>query len=258
MFKSITRNSQRIRINSRSIHTIPKLELHDQWKTNGLSNLFSSQGYTESWINFQNYLLTNLTLLTNGTGNETKHPFQILLNTAKQSTKQHIFHFASMAFNNHFFYQQLTNQEIAKETKPSRFLMEKLIHQDIDSLESLKLKMNNIIMNSNGQGVLFLVESKDKSLQFLNCSNDGTPFYYGKNQILDLNGGIDEHTFKQLENLKQRVKNGDSDFNLPILAISYWDIMYIHDFGINGKSEYLNKVWDYINWDIVNKRLFQV
>ena len=34
--------------------------------------------------------------------------------------------------------------------------------------------------------------------------------------------------------------------------------MYIPDYGVTGKSDYLNKLWDHINWDVVNKRLFQI
>ena len=64
---------------------------------------FCPKGYNLAWTDYQNYLLTNLTLLTNGTSLEYKTPYQTLLHTAKQTTQQHVFHYASMAHNNHFF-----------------------------------------------------------------------------------------------------------------------------------------------------------
>jgi len=71
---------------------------HETWSSQGIPGLLSPQGYSTAWTNYQTYLLTNLTLLTNGTANETKKPFEILLNTAKQTTQQHTF-FSSTCFN---------------------------------------------------------------------------------------------------------------------------------------------------------------
>ncbi|EMG47948.1 hypothetical protein G210_1580 [Candida maltosa Xu316] len=170
----------------------------------------------------------------------------------------HVFHYASMAHNNHFFFEQLTNAEDAALTKPSRFLMEKLMHQDVLDVHQLREKMLNLAENSYGQGWIFLVETSDKKLKFLNCMNDGTPYTYLKSHLLDLNGGINESNYQFLETMKQKALNDEKDYNLPILAINYWDYMYINDYGVTGKSEYLSKLWDHINWNVVNKRLFQL
>ncbi|KAI5956276.1 hypothetical protein KGF54_000751 [Candida jiufengensis] len=244
----------------RLIHTLPKLHNHEIWSKEGIPGLLSSKGYNTSWTDYQNYLLTKLTLLTNGTLNETKTPYEILLNTAKQTTQQHTFHYASMSHMNHFFFQQLTTLEESKLTKPSRFLMEKLMHQDILDINSLRNKILHMAENSYGQGWIYLVEDKNKNLNFLQCYNDGTPFYFGKRQQLDLNGGIDEITYKNLNKLEKRnsSESEDDEKYLPILAINYWDFMYIEDYGVTGKSQYLNNLWDHLNWDVINKRLFQI
>ncbi|KAL6451701.1 TIP41 Type 2A phosphatase activator TIP41 [Candida maltosa Xu316] len=260
-YNNVLTKTHRKRITSRltrSIHTVPKLESHKTWTQEGIPGLLSSKGYNTAWTDYQNYLLTNLTLLTNGTSSELKSPYETLLHTAKQTTLQHVFHYASMAHNNHFFFEQLTNAEDAALTKPSRFLMEKLMHQDVLDVHQLREKMLNLAENSYGQGWIFLVETSDKKLKFLNCMNDGTPYTYLKSHLLDLNGGINESNYQFLETMKQKALNDEKDYNLPILAINYWDYMYINDYGVTGKSEYLSKLWDHINWNVVNKRLFQL
>jgi Fe-Mn family superoxide dismutase len=243
---------------TRSFHEVPILKNQEKYLANGIEGLYSSSGFKSAWVDYQKYLTLNLTLHTNGTENELRNPYQILLQTAKQTTEQHIFHFASQAHNNHFVMEQLTDKSSAEKTRPSRALMEKLAFQDIADMETFRERMLLLADSSFGQGWVFLVEYPDKSLRILRCNNDGTPYYYGKNQSLDLNGGVDEGSYEYLNNLKERAQNKERDWALPILGINCWDTAYINDYGVTGKAEYLTNVWDCINWDVVNKRLFQI
>ena len=109
-----------------------------------------------------------------------------------------------------------------------------------------------------GQGWVFLVERADKSLLILRCGNDGTPYHFSKNQSLDFNGAIDQASFNYFNLLKQRAESGAKDFTLPILGINCWDFAYLEDYGVAGKADYLANFWDCINWNVVNKRIFQV
>ena len=263
MFKLISRSSIRNSTSLRSIHTLPKLINHDVWVEKGIPGLFSPQGYNTAWTDYQTYLLTNLTLLTNGTGNEAKHPYQTMLNVAKQTTQQHTYHYAAMSHMNHFFFEQIANKDHAQSTKPSRSLMEKLMHQDILDVDALRDKILTMAESASGQGWVYMVEDKTKSLQFLTCNNDGTPYYFAKRQQLDFNSGIDELSYRSLENLEKRCqdpefKKAEEEHMLPILAINFWDHMYVEDYGVTGKAEYLNNVWEHLNWDVINKRLFQM
>lgn len=242
----------------RSIHEVPSLKNEDIFSKNGIEGLYSPKGFKLAWSDYQKYLTTNLTLQTNGTENELRSAYQVLLHTAKQTTEQHTFHFASQAHNNHLFFQQLDDKSRASNTRPSRFLMERLADQDITSMEALRDRLLTESDSFTGQGWLFLVELPDKSLKFLRCENDGTPYYYGKNQSLDLNGGIDESSYEKLNELNQKAANREKDFTLPILAINAWSPAYIEDYGVTGRSKYLENVWNCINWDVVNKRLFQL
>lgn len=242
----------------RFLHEVPALKQQDQYLKNGIEGLYTPQGFKASWLEYQKYLTMNLTVLTNGTENELKAPYQILLNTAKQTTEQHTFHFASQAHNNHFVFEQLCDKSEAMKTSPSRPLLGRLSDQGFNSIEEFRDAMLSMAELSVGQGWIFLVENPDKSLKLMKCNNDGTPYYYGKNQSLDLNGGIDEGTYEQYTKVQQLAEANERDFTLPILGINYWDTSFINDYGVNGKKEYLNNLWSCINWNVVNNRLFQL
>ncbi|EGW31057.1 uncharacterized protein SPAPADRAFT_142825 [Spathaspora passalidarum NRRL Y-27907] len=254
----IAKRAAGVRLSTRSLHRVPKLEQHHQWSQEGISGVYSPEQFKMAWTDYQHYLLTNLTLLTNGTAYENKHPYQIILQSAKNTTDQHIFHYASQAHNNHLFFQQLTSKDQAQETRPSKFLMQRLVQQDIADVATLRSKIVELGSSTFGQGWLFLVEYPDKQIKLMRTNNDGTPYYYGKSQVLDLNGGVDETSYKFVENLKQRAANGEREYTLPLLSINLWDHAYIRDYGVNGREKYLENVFDCIDWNVINKRLFLV
>lgn len=240
------------------MHDVPALKNHEAFSKSGISGLYSPEQYKTIWNDYQKYLTLQLTLLTNGTENELRTPYQILLKTAKQTTEQHVFHYASQAHNNHFVMEQYADKETAQKTKPLRLLLEKLATLDIPDINTLREKMLLLADSSFGQGWVFLVEDANKNLQIIRCNNDGTPYYYGKNQALDMNGGVDEASFEYLNQLKSMATSKTKDWTLPILGINCWDVAYLKDYGVNGKADYLANMWDCINWDVVNKRIFQV
>lgn len=259
MFKSNSTVLRNIGLTAkRCLHQVPRLNNEESLVAKGIEGLYSAKGFQTAWNDYQKFLTMNLTLHTNGTENELRTPFQIALNTAKQTTEQHIFHYASQAHNNHFVMEQLADKSEAAKTRPSRFLMEKLVSLDILDVETFRERMLLLADSSFGPGWVFLVELPDKSLKIIRCNVDGTPYYYGKTQSLDLNGGMDEGSFEYLNKLNQLAKNNERDWTLPILGINCWDTAYITDYGVTGKADYLANVWDCINWDVVNKRVFQV
>lgn len=257
-FRQLPKGPAKVFGNWRLIHTVPKLRNVEQFTKNGIEGLYSPEGFKTAWLDYQKFLTLNLTLHTNGTENELRPPYQILLQTAKKTTEQHVFHFASQAHNNHFFFEQLSDKSSVKKTRPSRFLLERLADINLPTIDAFREQFLLAADSSFGQGWVFLVELPDKSLKILKCNNDGTPYYYGKNQSLDLNGSVDELTLDNLNKVKELAQNGEKDFTLPLLAINVWDVAFIQDYGTTGRADYLANVWECINWDIVNKRLFQV
>lgn len=246
------------RASRRLIHTVPRLVELEHFAKNGIEGLYTPGGFSTAWQDYQKYLTLNLTLNTNGTENELRTPYQILLHTAKQTTEQHTFHYASQAHNNHFFFNQLTDKSRAEKTRPSRFLLERLADINFPSAEAFRDHFLLVANKLEGQGWVFLVELPDKRLKVLACHNDGTPYYYGKNQSLDLNASVDEAALDALNAVKEQAASNQRDLTLPLLAVSVWDVAYLHDYGATGRADYLARVWECINWDVVNKRLFQV
>ncbi|CAN3366731.1 small ribosomal subunit protein mS42 [Diutina catenulata] len=242
----------------RGIHVVPRLGQVKQFEAAGIPGLYSAAGFQSAWTDYQQYLTTQLTMATMGTENEVRTPYQILLKTAKQTTQQHVFHYASQAHNNHFFFEQLAPEDVAKTTRPMRQLTEKLAHHGLKSVEALRDRIIEMAEAASGPGWVFLVERADKSLEVVRCNVDGTPYYYGKNQSLDFNGGVDQSSYERLEAIKRAAADSEKDFTLPLLGMSSWDQSFVHDYGVNGKREFLEKVWKCINWDVVNKRLFVV
>ncbi|CAK7894061.1 37S ribosomal protein S26, mitochondrial [[Candida] anglica] len=259
MFKQSARLARLpVGASKRRLHQVPKLIEGEKFAQNGIQGLYTPNGFQKAWLDYQKYLTINLSLNTTGTENELRTPYQILLHTAKQTTEQHTYHFASQAHNNHFCFEQLADKSFASQTKPSRYFMEKLADQDFNTLEEFREEFLLTADSTLGQGWVFLVERPDKSLRILKCNNDGTPYHYTKNQSLDLNGSVDEASYEYLNSLTTKAANGEKDFTLPILGINCWDYAYINDYGVTGKADYLANFWDCINWDVVNKRLFQL
>lgn len=234
----------------RLLHTVPRLP------ASSLPGLYSPLGYQTAWTDYQQLLTAKLSQLTSGTADETRFPFYIAQINSKDQTKQKVFNVASQAHSNHFFFQQLTSPE-NNHTRPSRQL-EQRVNEQFGSLEGLKQLLIESSDSIVGQGWLYLTERADKQLEILCLNNSGTPYQFHANQSLDLNGPIGQEDFVELEQLKRDFKDGVQDYTLPLLNISLWDQSYLTDYGIGGKKEYVGKVFDSLNWDVVSSRVFKL
>ncbi|CEP23327.1 unnamed protein product [Cyberlindnera jadinii] len=239
-----------LRQSRRLLHTVPRLPVSQ------LPGLYSPLGFQTAWTDYQQFLTTRLTELTAGTADETRFPFYIAQVTSKDQTKQKVFNVASQAHNNHFFFQQLTSPE-NNHTRPSRQL-EQRINEQFGSLEGLGKVFVDASDAVVGQGWLFLAERADKQLEVLALNNSGSPYQFNANQGIDLNGPVGKDDFQLLESIKQDLKEGIQDFTFPLIGISLWDQSYLIDYGLNGKKEYIKKVFDSLNWDVINSRVFKL
>ena len=120
----------------------------------------------------------------------------------------------------------------------------------------------------------------DKLFVF-NTYNAGSPFIMNKSNIMNNL----EKEYKRLEREKTQSSGSNSQssvsksassyyneilsseeikkiaFNdttyVPLLAIDASPKFWLYDYGVFGKKEYLNRVWDSINWSVVESRLPQ-
>ncbi|CDR44304.1 CYFA0S14e01838g1_1 [Cyberlindnera fabianii] len=236
-------------ISRRLIHTVPRLSTK-------LPGLYSEKGFQTAWTDYQTLLTTRLSQLTAGTADETRFPFHIAQIHAKDQTKQKVFNAASQAHNNHFFFQQLVSPE-NNTTRPSRQLEER-IEARFGSLDGLKKELVAQSEKIIGQGWLFVVEDYTKQLDILALNNSGTPYHFAGNHALDLNGPISEGDYNELTAMQKDLAEGGQDYTLPLLAVSLWDQSYLVDYGVSGRKQYIEKVFDATNWDVVSSRVFKL
>lgn len=244
-------------VNRRLIHTAPRLPLEKSFRTNGIKGLMSAEQFKTAWVDYQDFLNRNLTLKTAETEYEARSPMAIALSTAKKPNKAAIFHYASQAHNNHLFFQQLKDNngpiDVESTIKPQLLTS---IKNTFQSFENFK---NEILLQADvlrGNGWVFLVEDQNKELKIVSCNNDGTPYFYGRNQTYDLNNVFEFNDYKKLMKQKEDINNGVKDYSLPLICINVWEHAYIVDYGVTGKAKYLEKLFDNIDWNVINTRVF--
>lgn len=238
----------------RSLHVAPTLPGQAALKSAGIPGLYSAKGFNIAWTEYQDFLTTNLTLCTNGSKDETRYPLHIAINNARDPHRQRVFNYASQAHNNHFFFQQLV-PHAQGSTSPSRQLQAK-INASFGSTDELRAQLVAASGSLIGQGWLFVVEDAFKNLQVIAINNSGTPYNFSGQQLLDFNSPISQQDYEIYEKIREKTNNSETDYTLPIIGISLWDQSYLHDFGVEGKAEYVGKVFDSLNWDVINSRVY--
>lgn len=250
----------------RSIHTVPKLPNINSLSKQGIPPILSSKGFNTVWNQYQAYLCDQLTMATAGTSLESYYPFHIILNTAKKPFQTNIFNLASATHNNHLFIENIlpvdkgsNSQKV--ENRPSDIFLSRIEMSFGKKWDDLK---DNIIADINtkllGQGWFCLVENAQKQLQALYLQNNGTPYYFPRNQLIDMNSAINIDEFSYLQKIREMVSNNKNgkiqDWTLPIIMINVWDFAYLEDYGVAGRKKYLHNVLNNLNWNVINKRLY--
>lgn len=238
----------------RLIHLVPELSKSSLWTEKGIEGLLSPKGFQIAWLDYQKYLTMNLSMLSIGTDLENKSAFEILVTTAKRSDRTSVFHYASQSHNNHLFFDQLIEPS-QNQSQPSSKLVNELTSQ-FGSMEEFKIEFLDEADSLLGQGWVFLTENENKQFEIKSCNNEGTPYFYARNQSLEMNSMVEEQEFHHLQSLKENVSSGKKDFSMPILCCNVWEYAYLHDYGVNGRSDYLENWWASINWNVVNRRVF--
>ncbi|CAG99085.1 mitochondrial 37S ribosomal protein mS42 [Kluyveromyces lactis] len=241
----------------RGIHTVPKIPGISQLLDSGIPHVMSANTFKTCWVDQQQLLCDKLTLASAGTAAESYLPFHLVLHTAKKSYQTNIFNLASALHNNHLFIENILPME--QVTHPSREFLQKLESQYSMTWDAFKDEMvRHAEEDVLGQGWLFLVENDAKELHILTVQNNGTPYYFARNQSFDLNSALSLEEMEQFVTMRDLLAaNADvKDWTMPLIAISLWDHSYLNDYGIKGRSTYVRKCLDNLNWSAVNNRLF--
>ena len=165
------------------------------------------------------------------------------------------------------------------------------LHANIVSSFGSVVEFRTLLLNSNkaisGDGFTWLVARKHNANNFssystntddlkfdklfiLNTYNAGSPFNVNKSGHFN---ELKAQYQKELENLEKQevteqeqsnesvadvIENQSYDNNItyiPILAVDASPKAWLHDYGVFGKEQYLNNVWESIEWNVVQSRL---
>ncbi|TPX22664.1 hypothetical protein DIZ76_014542 [Coccidioides immitis] len=257
---------------ARGVHSVPTLMYDATFRENGVSELLSPEGYDMAWTQYQGMVVDKLNLLTAGTPDESLPAGSLLLKYARDASMASLFNYASMAHNNHFFFNCISPEPVAIPQK-----LEEAIDESCSSLDSLKAEFLATANAMFGPGFVWLVKVKDTAeLKILCTYIAGSPYpgAHFRRQSVDMAtqttgvaGGENPQVASKLATRtfgamgpysKSKVlAPGGADIH-PILCVNTWEHVWLRDWGIGGKPGYLEKWWDRINWDEVFQNYNQV
>ena len=116
-----------------------------------------------------------------------------------------------------------------------------------------------------GPGFVWLVKSMERTgyLHILCTYNAGSPYpsAHARRQSVDMNTQPNDPAAAALDGQYNTNSMWNSHLNStpapgsipvnPILCVNTWEHVWLMDYGIAGKAEYLERWWDRINWEVV-------
>lgn len=127
-----------------------------------------------------------------------------------------LFNNAAQVWNHTFYFNQLSPKKIEMSSN-----LLSLIKRDFWSIDSFKTEFTKKALSNFWSGWTWLVLDESWKLQILNTANAENPM---------------THFFK------------------PLLTLDVWEHAYYIDYR-NMRASYIEKFWDYIDWDFVEKNL---
>lgn len=181
-----------------------------------------------------------------------------------------LFNHASMAHNNHFFFSCLSTEKT--EIPPS---FRKSLEKSFSSIETLRRDFIATANSMFGPGFVWLVKTKgeqDRDFALLTTYIAGSPYpgAHWRRQTRDFNTEPEVKSpadYARLEALRKmpisntvgahgqysiagKMAPGGVDV-VPILCVNTWQHVYLADWGVLQKKQYLEAWWERINWNVV-------
>lgn len=138
------------------------------------------------------------------------------------------------------------------------------VNDTCSSVESLKLDFLATASAMFGPGFVWLVKNREKEglLQILCTYNAGSPYpsAYARRQPVDMNTQSPDTPLANQHAGSMGLHSHNSTTLAPgglhvdpILCVNTWEHVWMMDYGIAGKDEYLERWWNRINWDHVSE-----
>lgn len=144
----------------------------------------------------------------------------IVLRSGKKIQWDHeikIFNNADQAWNHTFFWNCLTP---ARNMRPSDYLAQRIC-ENFGNLEAFQEQFNLKAMELFGSGWLWVVLTKNNTIEIMVGKNDENPIASG---------------------------------NSPIFVVDLWEHAYYLDYQ-SRRKEYIENIWDLVNWSFVHAEL---
>ena len=229
----------------------------------------SAKAYRQTWTVYQQMLLDEVNKYTAETEWADKPLKDIHVATSRQPENAPLYNVAAMAHFNHMFFESLSPQ---KTEIRDRLLDD--IEQSFGSVEELQEDMLNHAMAMFGNGFVWLiryplnsVSNMQSGYRILCTYNAGSPYSDAYRMRQDADRSTDPMRYVA-DN--QRYATGRTQYmagagrsgfdganqlkGTPILCLNNFHHMWLFDYGITGKSTYLQAWWQRINWDKVASR----
>ncbi|TGJ85066.1 hypothetical protein E0Z10_g3672 [Xylaria hypoxylon] len=276
---------------ARSLHNVPVLDQFRQDKE--VPGLLSPAGYSTAWAEYMQHVISKLNIMTAGTEYEEQSALAILKSAARDPSQAALFNYASMSHNNHFFFSQLVNlqklyeqkaqarpanpasaepQEPQLDASEDRIppKLKKELETNFSSIETLRREFLTTAMGMFGPGFVWLVRNANtQDLRILTTYLAGSPYTaaHWRRQGVDLNtASANRGTMNSfLDRVQTGAGNSGGRFNpqapggtdvIPLLCVNTWEHVWLTDYGIAGKGEYIQQWWDTIDWDKVESLAF--
>lgn len=252
---------------ARNLHKLPTLHNHQSLQKNGIPGLLSPKAFDIAFTQYHQHLVDELNASTTGTEYQNQTPQALAVEFARDPSKAYLFNLASMAYNNAFFFNGI-NIDPNVTSVPSSDLKEQIV-QDFNSLENMRVDIIEAAAAMFGPGYVWVVQDTNGTsikMRILTTYLAGSPLAgaHNRRQERDLNtesvdsyeqlngvGSFGESARKPKVPLdKEKTALGGANVT-PLLCVNTWQHVWLPDYGVTGKMDYLEAWWNKINWNVV-------
>ncbi|KAF1815811.1 Fe superoxide dismutase [Eremomyces bilateralis CBS 781.70] len=154
-FKKITWTSP---TQARQLHHVPVLDHEAALRENGIPGLLSPGAFDMAWTEYQGSMIEKLSAITAGTTREHMSVHDITLETARDPLMANTFNYASMAWNNHFFFNGMFTDPNPDANRPlPNSTLHALLTRRFSSLDTLRAEFLSTARATFGPAFVWLV-----------------------------------------------------------------------------------------------------
>lgn len=252
----------------RSLHHVPPLTYDESFRKQGIPGLLSPDGFRIAWTDYQGSMVQKLNELTAGEPYESAAMKTLALQFARDPMAASLFNHASMAHNNHFFFNALSTSPQQLNKLPT---LEQSFINTFGSIDTLRTTFLDTAASMFGPGFVWLVWARNLdnptgvakrtgAWRILNTYLAGTPYPEAgyRQQGLDMNNNNQMPvntvgafgSFSQSGRDQAKLPPGGTSL-MPVLCVNTWEHVWLRDYGMNGKRRFLRDWWDCVDWSAV-------